>query len=144
MISNKILRRVGGQFAAQALHNQRQPGKLLDCKTGLGMLRSRTIPGSLKLTALALGIGLTVGVEMLEMPLETLVAVLLPGIGLAANFVMDGMEAVILPILFASLAMPHLAKRHMVPAAVQSQSNNAPKPEDAEPPVIDYQAWRKR
>lgn len=140
MISKTVLKGVGGQVAAQALSEQRKPGNLLDFKLGVSLLRDRRIPVPTKLLALGIGVGLTMLLEAFEMPLETLLAVLLPGVGMAANFAMDGLESIICPLLFAALALPHIAPKP-VAAEARAVRRGVPEPQ---PSPIDFSAWRKR
>jgi hypothetical protein len=141
MISKTVLKRVGGQVAAQAVSEQRKPGNLLDFKLGAALLRDRRVPAATKLFALGIGVGLTMLLEVFEMPLETLTAVILPGIGLAANFAMDGFEAVLCPLLFAALALPHLAPK---PVAAEARAVRRGVSEPQPSPIQDFSSWRRR
>lgn len=140
MISKTVLKGVSGQVAAQALNEQRKPGNLLDFKLGVSLLRDRRIPVPTKLLALGIGVGLTMLLEVFEMPLETMVAVILPGVGLAANFAMDGIESILCPLLFAALALPHIAPKP-VAAEARAVRRGVTEPQ---PSPIDFSAWRRR
>ncbi len=74
-------------------------------------MRDRGVPGRIKLLALFIGLLCTVLLELLEIPLETVVAVLLPFVGPAVDLAIDGAEFVLLPLLLAAAFMPHLQKR---------------------------------
>ncbi|MBC8102324.1 MAG: hypothetical protein H7Z41_07030 [Cytophagales bacterium] len=128
LISKTVLRRVGGQVAAQAVGEQRKPGNLLDFKLGVSLLRDRRVPAATKLLALSIGVGLTFALEAFEMPLEAFVALVLPGVGLAANFAMDGIEAILCPLIFAALAVPHLAPQ-TVAAEARAVRRGLPNPQ---------------
>ncbi|MES2460309.1 MAG: hypothetical protein V4671_06985 [Armatimonadota bacterium] len=141
MISKTVIKRVGGQVAAQAVSEQRKPGNLLDFKMGVSLLRDRRVSAGTKLLALGIGVGLTMLLEVFEMPLETLVAVVLPGVGLAANFAMDGLEAVLCPLLFAALALPHLAPK---PVAAEARALRRGVSEPQPSPLPDFGSWRRR
>ena len=84
---------------------------LLNFSEGFRMLRDREVPGRTKLAALTLGVLATALLEALEFPLEAVVAFFLPLIGEALDFAFDGIEFVILPLLFASLIVQRLAIR---------------------------------
>lgn len=140
MISKTVLKRVGGQVAAQAVSEQRKPGNLLDFKLGVSLLRDRRVPVPTKLFALGIGVALTLLLEAFEMPLEMLIAMVLPGVGLAANMAMDGLEAVLCPLLFAALALPHIAPKP-VAAEARAARRGVSEPQR---PVQDFSAWRRR
>ena len=53
-------------------------------------------------------------IELLEIPLEGVLAVLLPGVGAAGDIAVDGVEAVVVPVLVATLLMPYLAPPSIV------------------------------
>ncbi len=72
------------------------------------MLRDRQVSLVAKLIALAFGVALTAMLLLLEIPLEGLLGLFLPFIGFAADVVVDGLEFLILPVLFAGLILPHL------------------------------------
>jgi hypothetical protein len=65
---------------------------------------------------MALGAGLVVmgAIQMLQIPLESVLAFVLPGVGAAGDVALDGAEAVVVPVLVATLLMPHLAPRSIV------------------------------
>jgi hypothetical protein len=140
MISKTIIKRVGGQVAAQAVSEQRKPGNLLDFKLGVSLMRDGRVPVPTKLLALGIGVAATFLLEAFEMPLEALVAMVLPGVGLAANFAMDGLESVICPLLFGALALPHIAPKP-VAAEARAVRRGVSEPQ---PSPIDFSAWRRR
>lgn len=117
MIWNTIVRRLTGRVVGQVAAKHTQAGNLLDARLGLALLRDGRVPVLTKLMALGLGIALTYVLEAVEAPLELLVGALVPGLGLAADFLVDGAEAVICPVLFASLLLPHLAPKPVAAAA---------------------------
>jgi hypothetical protein len=51
---------------------------------------------------------------LLQLPLEGVFAALLPFVGAAGDLTLDGAEAVIGPILIATLLLPHLAPADLV------------------------------
>jgi hypothetical protein len=141
MIAKTVIKRVGGQAAAQAVSEQRKPGNLLDFKMGISLLRDRRVPAATKLFALGIGVALTLLLEAFEMPLETMIAVILPGFGLAANLAIDGLESVLCPLLFAALALPHVAPK---PVAAEARAARRGVSEPQPPPLQDYSSWRRR
>ncbi len=141
MISKTIIKSVGGQVAAKAVSAQRKPGNLLDFKLGVALLRDRRVSPATKLFALGIGVGLTLLLEAFEIPMETLVSLILPGVGFAANVAMDGLEAVICPLLFATLALPHMAPQ---PVAAEARAVRRGVSEPQPSPLQGLSSWRRR
>ena len=97
-------------------HYLKQSGatRVLDWKLGLRLLRDRRVPGLTKLLALGLGVGALVALEVFELPLEAALALLVPVLGLAADFAIDGIELLAVPFFVATLLLPFLAPREVV------------------------------
>jgi hypothetical protein len=81
---------------------------------GYALLRDRRVPIRTKLIALGMGAAAFGAVELLQLPVEGVVAALLPFIGAAGDLALDGAEAIIGPILIATLLLPHLAPADLV------------------------------
>lgn len=81
---------------------------------GYALLRDRRVPIRTKLIALGIGAAAVGAIELLELPVEGLVAALLPFLGAAGDLALDGAEAVIGPILIATLLLPYLAPADLV------------------------------
>jgi hypothetical protein len=81
---------------------------------GYALLRDRRVPIRTKLIALGIGAAGVGAIELLQLPVEGVVAALLPLIGAAGDLALDGAEAVIGPILIATLLLPHLAPADLV------------------------------
>ena len=81
---------------------------------GYALLRDRRVPIRTKLIALGLGAAGVGAIELLQLPLEGVFAALLPFVGAAGDLTLDGAEAVIGPILIATLLLPHLAPADLV------------------------------
>jgi hypothetical protein len=89
-------------------------GGAIDPKLGLRLLRDSRVPLKSKLCALGLGLGAVLVLEILELPLQTALWLLLPVIGMAADFALDGLELLAGPLLVACLTLPVLAPREIV------------------------------
>ena len=76
----------------------------MDIQLGYALLRDRRVPIRPKLLALAIGAAVVGFTELLQIPLESLFAVILPIVGIAGDVVLDGVEAVFGPLLIATLA----------------------------------------
>jgi len=65
---------------------------------------------------MALGAGLAVMgiIQVLQIPFESVLAFVLPGVGAAGDVAVDGVEAVVVPVLVATLLMPYLAPPSIV------------------------------
>lgn len=81
---------------------------------GYALLRDRRVPIRAKLIALGIGAAGVGAIELLQLPVEGVVAALLPLMGAAADLALDGAEAVIGPVLIATLLLPHLAPADLV------------------------------
>ena len=81
---------------------------------GYALLRDRRVPIRIKLIALGIGAAGVGAIELLQLPLEGVVAALLPFIGAAGDLALDGAEAVIGSVFIATLLMPHLAPADLV------------------------------
>jgi len=81
---------------------------------GYALLRDRRVPIRTKLIALGIGAAGVGAFEVLQLPVEAVVAALLPLIGAAGDLTLDGAEAIIGPVLIAILLLPHLAPADLV------------------------------
>ena len=81
---------------------------------GYALLRDRRVPIRTKLIALGIGAAGVGAIELLQLPVEGVVAALLPLIGAAGDLALDGAEAVIGPVLIATLLLPHLVPADLV------------------------------
>jgi hypothetical protein len=86
----------------------------MNAPLGYALLRDRRV--SLRAKFLALGAGLAVMgvIQLLQIPFESVLALVLPGVGAAGDVAVDGAEAVIVPVLVATLLMPYLAPPSLV------------------------------
>lgn len=89
-------------------------GHALDPKFGLKLLRDARVPVKAKIAAFALGLGAVFLLEILELPLQTALWLLLPVVGAVADFAVDGIELLAGPLLVATLTLPYLAPRDLV------------------------------
>src|SRR5438132_12185434 len=81
----------------------------MDIQLGYALLRDRRVPIRPKLFALAIGAAVVGFTELLQIPLESLFAVILPIVGIAGDVALDGLEAIFGPVLIATLLLPYLA-----------------------------------
>jgi hypothetical protein len=81
---------------------------------GYTLLRDRRVPIRTKLIALGIGAAGMGAIELLQLPVEGVVAALLPFIGAAGDLALDGAEAIIGPVLIATLVLPHIAPPALV------------------------------
>ncbi len=86
----------------------------MNIQLGYALLRDRRVPIQPKLIALTIGIAAVGFIELLQIPLESVFAVILPVIGIAGDVALDGAEAVIGTTLVATLLMPYLAPSTIV------------------------------
>jgi hypothetical protein len=81
---------------------------------GYALLRDRRVSVRSKLIALTVGLAFTGLVELLQLPFESVFALLAPVAGAAGDIVIDGAEVVIIPVLVATVLMPYLAPSAIV------------------------------
>jgi hypothetical protein len=88
----------------------------MDIRLGYALLRDRRVSIRVKLVALGVGAAVVGVIELLQIPFESLFAVFLPFLGVAGDLALDGAEAVIGPVLIATILLPYLT-----PAAIVQQ-----------------------
>ncbi len=120
-----ILRQAGGRVAHNAVRKHTAEGGRFDLKFGFALLKDRRVPVGVKLLALGLGVAATAVVNALELPLEMLIAVLLPGVGLAVDAVLNGVEFIAGPLLASALILPFVAPK---PLVQQIRAERSPRP----------------
>ena len=108
-----FLKRIGGQAAHAAVQGA-IPGSRLNMKLGYALFRDRRIGIWPKLFALAIGGAITALLVALEISPESILALIIPGLELTLDFAADGLEALLLPFLFAALTLPFMAPRPLV------------------------------
>ena len=116
--------RIGTHAVRHAVGGHRE-GSRLNIKLGFALLSSRRVGAWPKMLALAVGAAVAAGVVALEIPVESILAVLLPGLGLAMDLAADGAEAVVVSVLVASLLLPFIAPRGVVDAIIAERAGVA-------------------
>jgi hypothetical protein len=86
----------------------------VNMQLGYALLRDRRVPIRTKLIALGIGAAAIGAIEVLQLPVEGIFAVLLPFVGAAGDLALDGAEAIIGPVLIATLVLPHIAPADIV------------------------------
>jgi len=105
-----ILRLLGGRAVHKAVANHVE-GSAFDPKLGFAMLRDGRVPFRSKLGAVGAACAIVVLLLAVEFPLEAILGVFVPILGLPIDAFVDGLEAIIGPVLFASLILPHFAPK---------------------------------
>lgn len=113
-MKNMLVRKLGGPALSVASRQVVGENKPVDVRFGVALMRDRRVPVASKMAALALGFVLTFALEALELPLESVLAFLLPVIGFGINLVVDGAELLALPLLFSAALLPHIAPKPVV------------------------------
>ncbi|HEX4086642.1 MAG TPA: hypothetical protein VHY22_17145 [Chthoniobacteraceae bacterium] len=101
--------------------------KFIDMKLGFALMRDRRVPLRSKLSAVLAGLLVTGLVEFLELPVEGVLSLILPIIGLGGDMVIDGAELVAGPLLLAHLLLPWIAPRAIVERIRAERNGEAPK-----------------
>jgi hypothetical protein len=86
----------------------------MNIQLGYALLRDQRVPIPPKLIALAIGAAVVGFIELLQIPLESVFAVILPVIGIAGDVILDGAEAIIGTVFVATLLLPYLAPSTIV------------------------------
>jgi hypothetical protein len=81
---------------------------------GYALLRDHRVPIRTKLIALGIGAAGVGAIELLQLPIEGLVAALLPFVGAAGDLALDGAEAIVGPVVIATLLLPYLVPADLV------------------------------
>src|SRR2546429_8821752 len=96
-----LMRLFGRRIAHKAVATHVREGGALDIKLGFALLRDRRVPIGAKLLSLLLGFALVALLIELELPLEALLAVAVPFVGLGLDSILDGLEVGIGPFVLA-------------------------------------------
>jgi len=105
---------------------------LMDVKLGFALMLDRRVPLRSKLVAILLGLAATGLVEFLEIPVESIIAALVPILGIAGDVVIDGAELIAGPLLLANALLPFIAPRTIVERIRAERATGAPKS-----PIVD-------
>ena len=86
----------------------------LNMQLGYALLRDKRVPIRTKLIVLGIGAAIVGTVEVLQLPVEGVIAALLPLIGAAGDLAVDTAEAILGPVLIATVLLPHMAPADIV------------------------------
>lgn len=120
------MRLFGHKMMHHAVGKHTANGGLFDVQFGLALLRDRRVPVVSKLMALSAGAGIIALMISLELPLESLIGLILPLLGAVADVAVDGIEAVLGPVVIAALLLPHLAPSPIVHTILNERLQQSP------------------
>jgi hypothetical protein len=80
----------------------------MNIRLGYRLLRDHRVPIWAKLMALGIGAACIGALEVLELPLETVLAGMLPLIGITGDIAFNGAEAIAGPVIIATMVLPYL------------------------------------
>ena len=86
----------------------------MDIRLGYKLLRDNRVPIRAKLTALGIGAACIAMLEVLQLPLEAVLAAILPLVGITDDIALGGAEAVIGPVLIATMLLPYMVAPPLV------------------------------
>ena len=109
MVGSAFLRIIVGEIFLRS-----PPYNPVSIRLGYALLRDPRVSIRTKLIALGIGAATLGAIELLQLPVEGVVAALLPFVGAAGDLALDGAEAVLGPVLIASLLLPYLAPPEIV------------------------------
>jgi hypothetical protein len=111
---NQVFKAVGKQVAYGVARKQLDRGGAFDLKLGMALLKDARVPAGSKMLALGIGVAAVAVFDTLEIPLEALIAFLLPVLGVGINFAVDGLQYVTGSLLLAAVLLPRLAPPQIV------------------------------
>lgn len=85
-------------------------------------MKTPTIPVGLKFVSILIGVAITGLLLALEVPLEGILAAVLPLFGILADAAVDGLEVVLAPMLFACCALSLFVKADQLVASDKQSS----------------------
>lgn len=123
----KLLFRAIGHKALKhaAKRYSNRPAGFMGVKEGFALFRDRRVPASYKAAALAIGFTLFLVLQVLELPLEILAAVLLPLVGFEFDLLFNGLEFILLPMVLSCMVLPRLLPK---PAYQRAEIIDMPPP----------------
>ena len=86
----------------------------MNIRLGYRLLRDHRVPIRAKLMALGIGAACIGALELLQLPLEAVLAGILPLIGITGDIAFDGAEAVVGPVIIATMLLPYLVPPPLV------------------------------
>ena len=115
-----VLRLLGMRALKSAVTSGKRP-PILDFGLGTQLLKDRRVPIRSKALSLALGVIAIAVLNILELPVEALIAAVLnlPGVGF--DVLLTGVEILAGPFLVGALFLTRLAPRHIVAQARQER-----------------------
>jgi len=114
---------VANGLAVAVAQTQTRPGGLLDARLGVALLKDRRVPVRAKLIAVGLGVLAMLAVNVLELPVDAFIALLLPGIGVAADAMFNGAETIVGTMLASALIAPHVLPKPLVQTVRDERAN---------------------
>jgi hypothetical protein len=109
-----IFRLLGMKAAKRAFAGGRGRAPLIDIGLGWALLRDPRVPGSVKLSAFGLGTLIIAALQVVELPVEILIAMLFNVAGIGFDIAWNGVELLAGPILAASILLLRMAPREIV------------------------------
>ena len=86
----------------------------MDVRLGYRLLKDNRVPLRAKLAALGIGATCIAALEVLELPLEAVLAAILPLVGITGDIALGGAEAVFGPVLIATILLPYMVAPPLV------------------------------
>jgi hypothetical protein len=118
-MANWLIKRAAAKKVEGAVHQQVRKSGLLNIRYGLSLLLNRNVPVLRKALAIGLGVVAASLLVALELPFESIVAGLLNLFGMGLDVLLDGLEVIVGPILFAAMIMPRLYRLPDVGASAE-------------------------
>ena len=114
VLNKATAKTVATQAAQHAAQNHAGEGKAIDPKFGVKLFRDKRVPVSKKILAVCLGV-VAIGVaEVLELPLEALLAPILGLLAIPLELVGLAVESTVGVLAVSATILPHIAPKPLV------------------------------
>lgn len=105
-----LLRILGHRAAKHVVKHHVKKHGTLDVKYGFSLFKDPRVPVGLKAAAIGIAFVIFFVIQALELPLEALIGLLLPIVGVEFDFLFSGVEFVLLPGILACLILPQIVR----------------------------------
>jgi hypothetical protein len=132
-----LLRVFGHKAAHKVMERHTKRGGLFDVKYGFSLFRDPSVAMTSKVAAIGIGVGVTMLLMAVEAPLELILGLFIPFVGVGVDVAIDGLEVILFPMLVASLVLPRLVRQPSYVRVSAPQSRYQGEVIDMPPPMLD-------
>jgi hypothetical protein len=113
-VAKWMMRLLGMRVAQRVFRGRHGAAPLIDIGFGWSMLRDARVPSRTKIAAFGLGCVILMFLQVLELPVELLIAAMFNVAGIGFDLAWNGVELMAGPVLLASMLIPRLAPAGLV------------------------------